>query len=720
MKKKELCLVVLGILVTATLFGAFSQSGEDLFQKALRLERNEGKLMEAIELYQKVVAEQGSKILGAQAQLRIGMCYEKLGSNKIKLAEDAFRKVVNNYPMQSEEVKIAREKLAILLRAQTPVEKGDEVFRIQKIWDNLDVVLWNLDSVSPDGQYISFTDRNGGDLSILDLSTKKRRRLTDNFPKFEKMEELSRKEILSLVEKMKFVYGSVWSPDSTKLAYSWTGRAGGGDLRIMKLDGSQPRVLLHNEDYFVMKPLDWSLDGKSILTAFLNEDMTGQIVLIKDTNGSLRVLKKFDMPLSESRFMLLPDDRHMVYDMAQMKESSERDIFLYSLYEGKEIKLVDHPSDDYILGLSPDGKKLLFASTRRGTLDAWAIGIKGGQSQRNPELIQKDLGEINPIGFDMDGSFYYGMRDWISDVYTTVLDKEKALVQTPAVKVDKSFEGTNIWPDWSSDGKFLAFVSSRHLGSDYSWFLHIQSLETGQESELLLTDFTNLRPSIRWSFDGNSILFTGNKGSDREGIYEIDVNTGDVSTLKTFDSNVMKARWPMWSSDKKKLFYGLQVFDEPEGTWKRLMVFNPESGQEKELYREKSWPTLMALSPDEQWLAFQTLNMDTLLRSLNVMPVSGGELREILKLGKGELISSVAWMPDGKSLIFARYIDLKKCGLWQISIEGGKPWNLDLEMQRLRSLSIHPDGQRIAFSSAEITSSIWTMENFLLKDKSNK
>ena len=720
MKTKSACLGMFGILITVALLGASFQSGEDIFQKALRMERNEGKLEEAIVLYQKIVNESKDQPLAAKSQLRIGLCYEKLGSNKIILAHDAFQKVVDNYPMQSEEVKIAREKLAILLRAQNLVEKGDEDFKIQKIWDNLDVALWNLDSVSPDGHYISFRDRSGGDLSILDLSTKKSRRLTDNLSRFEEMDKLSSKEKLSLVQKMKFSVGSIWSPDSTQLAYNWTGRAGGGDIRIMRLDGSQPRVLLHNEDYFLMKPLDWSQDGRFILTAFLNKDMTGQIVLIKVTNGSLSVIKKFDTPISESRFILLPDNQYMVYDKAQMKESSEWDIYLYSFSDGKEVKLVDHPSNDFILGLLHDGKRLLFASTRRGDLDAWVIGIEGGQSQGNPALMKKDLGDINPIGFDMEGSFYYGMRDWISDVYTAVLDREKTLVQTPPVKVGKSFEGTNFYPDWSPDGKFVAFVSSRYLGLDYSWFLRIQSIETGEERELLLPEFTNLRPSISWAHDGNSILVTGNKGSDREGIYEVDVNTGNVSELKTFDSNVEKARWPMWSSDKKKLFYGLQEFDESEGTWKRLIVFNTESGQEKELYREKSWPTLMALSPDEQWLAFQTLNMDTLSRSLNVMPSSGGELREILKLEKEELISTVAWMPDGKSLIFAKYKNLKKCGLWQISIEGGKSWNLDLEMPRLMNLSIHPEGQRIAFNSSEITSSIWTMENFPLKDKSNE
>jgi tetratricopeptide (TPR) repeat protein len=114
MKKKSAWFGVMGILLFAALLGAFSQSGEDLFQKALRLERNEGKLLEAIELYNKVVAVKGNIDLAAQSQLRIGLCYEKLGQQSVSQALEAFQKVIDNFPGQEEAVKEAREKLVVL------------------------------------------------------------------------------------------------------------------------------------------------------------------------------------------------------------------------------------------------------------------------------------------------------------------------------------------------------------------------------------------------------------------------------------------------------------------------------------------------------------------------------------------------------------------------------------------------------------------------------
>ena len=110
MKKPALLLAILMGAMLA--LGALPlQNGHDQFQKALAKERGEGNLEEAIALYQKVIDETKDEALAAQAQLRIGFCYEKLGREE---ARKAFQKVLDNYPAQADSVKTAREKLALL------------------------------------------------------------------------------------------------------------------------------------------------------------------------------------------------------------------------------------------------------------------------------------------------------------------------------------------------------------------------------------------------------------------------------------------------------------------------------------------------------------------------------------------------------------------------------------------------------------------------------
>ena len=129
----------------------------------------------------------------------------------------------------------------------------------------------------------------------------------------------------------------------------------------------------------------------------------------------------------------------------------------------------------------------------------------------------------------------------------------------------------------------------------------------------------------------------------------------------------------------------------------------------------------MALSPDGRFLAFITLNQENLSTTLNIMPSSGGELRQVLMFKYEELIRTVAWTPDGRKLLYAKLTNNgNKCELWQISVEGGEPKNFGLAMDHLNYLSIHPDGRRIAFCSSHESGEIWVMENFLPKTTDKK
>ena len=59
-------------------------------------------------------------------------------------------------------------------------------------------------------------------------------------------------------------------------------------------------------------------------------------------------------------------------------------------------------------------------------------------------------------------------------------------------------------------------------------------------------------------------------------------------------------------------------------------------------------------------------------------------------------------------------------GLWRISAEGGEPQRLELAVDNLRATpTVHPDGQRIAFTAGQHKAEVWVMENVLpdLEDK---
>ena len=115
--RTTLLAAVAATMLLSTPQPARAQSGQELFQQALVKERADGELKQAIALYEQIVREfSADRRLTASALVRMGECYEKLGSGE---AERAYLRVVREYADQTELVARARERLQAL-RARAP------------------------------------------------------------------------------------------------------------------------------------------------------------------------------------------------------------------------------------------------------------------------------------------------------------------------------------------------------------------------------------------------------------------------------------------------------------------------------------------------------------------------------------------------------------------------------------------------------------------------
>jgi Tol biopolymer transport system component len=424
-----------------------------------------------------------------------------------------------------------------------------------------------------------------------------------------------------------------------------------------------------------------------------------------------------ELPNIEARGAFFsPDSRYIVYYLPQIEGSLECDIFLLSIDGKHESRLIEHPADDFPLCWSPDGKSLFFASDRRGTLDAWVIQVVDGKPQGNPKLIKKEMGKLWPMGTTQKGSFYYGIHFRTDDVYIANFDPQTGKILSPPEKATLSFEGSNTSPDLSPDGKYLAYISSRGPRPISRDVLCIRSIETGEERELL--------PKLggfgypRWSPDGNFISVEGRDKLNRQGIFRVDVHTGDVAPVGPIEPNkvIFSHRW---SKDGKSIIYSRNVTDSKNT---RVLVHNLETGQEKELQGAPANAKDIDISPDGHWLALINRERN---RVLKVMPASGGESRE-LHSWEDKIFWSVkspAWTIDGRYILFPNGPSPDLWDLWRISVDGGEPEKTGMVMVYPRHFSVHPDGRRIAFSSRGVETKspeVWVMENFLPEAKAKK
>jgi Tol biopolymer transport system component len=556
----------------------------------------------------------------------------------------------------------------------------------RQVWAGPDVNT--LGAPSPDGAYLTFQDKGSLDVAIRDLRTGQKRRLTKHDSAWE------------------FALLSVPSPDGKQVAYTWF-NYGSFELRVVGLDGTQPRVLYRHPDVSYLYPGDWSPDSKNILAGVNRKDRSSQIVLVSVPEGSARVLKtSVSGDLGRPRFS--PDGRYIAYYSPQQPGSREHDIFLLALDGGRDIPLVQHPANDVAPDWTPDGKRILFGSNRTGTMGAWWIQVADGKPQGTPRLVSPGLEIGTPMGFTRQGSYYYGIGTTMTDVYLAELDLATGKLLAPPSPATQRFVGSNSKPDWSRDGRQLLYLSKRAPGAWGARALCVRSFESGEVRELV-SKFNQVS-WVRWSPDGRSLL-AGALAS----MYRIDVQTGDVSPVP---SSKEKHGWPaVWSRDGKAIFY--QRFDAKRSF---IVARDLETGQEKELHslaEPSYYDGGVAVSPDGQQLAFMVGEAESGSKAvtvIKVIPAAGGVPRDLLR-GVRPSWRGLEWTPDGLSLLFAQRASSAdpKAGLWLIPVRGGQPRKLDLTAEGLREVSIHPDGRHIAFTAVQERSEIWVMENFLPK-----
>ena len=697
--KKTLVITSVFLLLSSTLGSLALQNGHDQFQRALAKERAEGNLEEAIALYQKAIDETKDEALAAQAQLRIGFCYEKLGHEKAQLAQQAFQKVVDKYPAQTETARTAREKLALLLKGQMAPEKGAAQTRLRLVWEGPDVEL--MGEASPDGRYICYTDWETGDLAVHDLRTGGKRRLSGQTAWDGSWAESSR-----------------WSPDGRLIAYTWD-MGVTAELRIIGLDGAKPRVLYQGGGYPSVK--DWSPDGRQILAVIYSEKGDPSFSLISLADGSIRHIKKTGLPAGfmNGQMRFSPDGRHIAFDL-------RNDIDLLSTDGKTEGPLVRHPANERLLGWTPDGDHILFASDRSGAIDAWMLPVTEGRPGGEAALLRKDIGEISPLGLTRDGALFYGHGKDTQKVYLASLDRKAGAFHATYQRVELPYEGRNHAPEFSPDGKRLAYIRQAVPRMDGSNALCVFSPETREEKKTAL----NLQQvsSVAWAPDGSSIMVSG-FGEMRTFIGRIVPGTGEIKEIFPSDKDAREELYmsPAWSPDGRIVYciHGAQVTAaEPSLS---IIAKDLSTGRTWDVYKMKApfnFP-MISVSPDGQWLAALEHSRGTnpiKERILMAISTENGKARELCRFvsGTGNVVQP-RWSADGRYIFFP---GLRKgeerWDIWYVPIEGGEPRKLGLALNQINYISPLSDGSRIVFSSLGPTvhgPEVWVMENFLPIEK---
>ena len=701
MKKRSSVFAAATLILALTLSGAGQQSAEQIYKSGLYEEEVGGNLQKAIEIYQDLLKRYpDSREVAAKAQLHIGLCYEKLGTAE---AAKAFERVIADFPEQTAEVKAARERLAAIGRSQTARGPAGAGPSVRLIWSGPDA--GRAGRVSPDGKFLTLIDDLTGNLCLRELATGKTANVTNRDPSKNRFE---------------FAGLACWSPDGATLAYGWLNGGAALDVRTIGVDGSHERILYQKPNEFAL-PMAWSPDGRFLAIEFVRDSYTTfGIGVLSLEDGSLRVLKESKLLKTVPKNVVFSrDGRSVLVDLPQAADDPKHDIFAFPLEGRTETRVVEHAANDAVLEWIPGSDTLLFASDRTGTLDAWMVEIAGGLPRGEPRLVRRNLGDIMSLGFSREGTYFYRLPVDMEDIAVASIDIDKRSLLEGPKTLPQEMVGVSYSPQWSPDGKALAFISTRKetLGGRTIGILRIQSVETGEirDVPMKMTRFGR----ATWAPDGRSIFILGSDEKLGQALLRVDVETGEATVLVAngrTDAN-MTSIAP--APDGRTVYYTVFEFGKKRS---RIMALDLSTRESREIHQQEAPLNLagLSLSQDGKQLMFGTAEPD-LSWVLKAIALPDGPPREIVRAKTSAISASIhgsyCWTPARDGILFFKGDPAGKKKTWELCYApagGGEIQSVGLVIDGApSSLSLHPDGHRLAIAVMREGGEVWAMENFL-------
>ena len=682
----RLTALALAVVALGVLTGAQGQDRPDLqLKSAVYKETVEGDLQGAIALYKQIVSNAATpRPFAAAALLGLGGCYEKVGETQ---ARGAYEQLIAKYPEQAAEVAAARARLAAL-KAVSGGASSLPTLRL--VWSGADVD--SSGAISPDGRLLAYVNWDTGDLAMRDLQSGQSHTVTS-------------KSKGGWLVSSDFAFSPRWSPDGKWLAYAWYDeKRDVSELRVTDLSGKNVRVVRSEPGGRGGFPVGWFPDGTALLVTVTQANRTAEIVRVALDNGEARVVRKI-AGIASSRVCLSPDGRYIAFDARADSNSLDMDVFVMPSSGGLPTPVLSGPYDDRLFGWTPDGRRILAASSRSGAYDAWLVQIDEGRASGSPLLLRKDFGLVAPIGLSPGGAFYFVPDLAVRDVMLVDWDQQTQKATSAPRLASEHYTGATRLGVWSYDGRRLAYLVDRGNSRPADTRVRIRDLETGVERTL--ADVNGAVYRLAWSPDGTSVAMTVRRPPSLPFCQIVNATSGQLIREFAGSRSGEGVYAFTWGPDVNVAFYLAAAANVKPVLTKRDL----RTGEETPLYTGAAGvPLGFAVARDGRQVAVCHA------RRIMIVAASGGEPRDLVPEAPGRMVSdAIAWSADGRYVYFGRRVE-GIVRLYRVAAAGGAPEDLRLEIGE--DLHVRPDGRCLAYTRLEgeartARGEVWVMENFL-------
>ena len=294
----------------------------------------------------------------------------------------------------------------------------------------------------------------------------------------------------------------------------------GWGLYLIDWDGQNQRLWMSDKARFAGAPA-WRSDGKRVAIAMFTEANWSYTTFILDlqTRQVENLTAKTPKDLVHASVVWSPDGRWIGYTGYYEDSPENFDVFKQNVGSGKVVNLTNSPKHhDSQPSWSPDGKKVVFSSRR----------------DREETSDSEDFIYI----MDVDGK--------------------------NEVQLTDDYPASDSYPQWSPDGKKIAFLSYGRTGP-YRIDLYLMDPD-GSNIERLTFDELQ-KSSAGWSPDGKWLIYNmrTERGKPHD-VFRVNVETKEVVQV-TFDVGVHSPRWVLAG---KSRFLSVDPAGKKKAQWGRI------------------------------------------------------------------------------------------------------------------------------------------------------
>ncbi|MGH7494532.1 MAG: DPP IV N-terminal domain-containing protein [bacterium] len=326
-----------------------------------------------------------------------------------------------------------------------------------------------------------------------------------------------------------------------------------------------------------------------------------------------------------SRAVLLVVSSVVLPASAQMKGSGADHASAIARAFPSISSITDGHYDDRQARYSPDGKRLVFTSTRGKKSHIFIMPAGGGEATRVTPL---EYSAWQPA-WSPDGAriAFESDRDGNNGIWAMPASGGEAVRLTPDSM-------TASWPDWSPDGTKIAFISNQ----SGNWNIYAMPVAGGKPQQITQHKENEWNP--RWSPEGDHIAFYTTWDGLMTDIWVVPAEGGEPRQITDDPAEDFQ---PAWSPDGKWL-----AFFSRRGRHTNLWATPAKGGIARPLTDDwiiyKAWPDW---SPDGHAIVYTTFPVTHLFS----MPVTGGTPSQLTEGERFE--QNPVFSPDAKHVLFS-------------------------------------------------------------------